>query len=90
MHTDDLIPCSRKMLEIDYQRRCLCKEFLMQNLGLLKYFLCINIIRVNTDSLELNEKQCFWHVLYKFDIHNFKSVAASIEAGLKLERPTKA
>lgn len=57
LYVDDLIICSNLQSEIDIIKDSLHTEFEMTYLGKLKYFLGINIVYKNENSLKLSQKQ---------------------------------
>ncbi|KAK9693778.1 Reverse transcriptase (RNA-dependent DNA polymerase) [Popillia japonica] len=78
LYVDDLILCSDNLSEIHDLKKHLCKEFEMQDVGILRYFLGINIVKENDKCIRLNQRQCILNALGKFNMKECKDIATPL------------
>ena len=83
LYVDDLILTGDELL-IHSCMADLAKEFEMKDLGLLHYFLGLEIWR-RSDGLFVSQGKYCWEILKKFNMHGFKPVDSPLPGGWRKE-----
>ena len=95
IYVDDLIVGGDSLEEIEYVKSLVKKKFDMKDLGVLRYFLGIEIIRT-PDGIWLSQKQYVLDMLSKYGMADCKPLSVpldqngkvDVETGFVLEDPT--
>jgi hypothetical protein len=89
VYVDDLIIVGKKIADVELVKRRLHNEFKMTDLGELKLFLGIEIIRNRkTKNIQICQKNYINTMLKKFGMENSKAVFTPVQTGTKLSEAT--
>ena len=80
LYVDDLLIIGDDHL-IDQCKKDLIREFEMKDLGLLHYFLGLEV-RQNSDNIILNQGKYTLDILKRFGMWNYKSMSSPMETNL--------
>ncbi|PRQ55986.1 putative RNA-directed DNA polymerase [Rosa chinensis] len=85
LYVDDLIYTSNNSLMLDAFKKSMMEEFDMTDLGLMRYFLGIEILQ-SSAGIFISQKKYALEVLERFKMGNCNSVCTPTEVGLKLTK----
>ncbi|CAL5423091.1 unnamed protein product [Camellia sinensis] len=85
LYVDDLIYTGNDSAMFDAFKSSMMKEFAMTDLGMLHYFLGIEVIQ-SSDAIFLSQRKYAQDILAKFQLQHCNSVGTPIDLGLKLTK----
>ncbi|CAL5403117.1 unnamed protein product [Camellia sinensis] len=85
LYVDDLIYIGNDSAMFDAFKSSMMKEFAMTDLGMLHYFLGIEVIQ-SSDAIFLSQRKYAQDILAKFQLQHCNSVGTPIDLGLKLTK----
>ncbi|CAH9069840.1 unnamed protein product [Cuscuta europaea] len=88
IYVDDLIFTGNNMTMFDEFKQVMTKEFEMTDIGLMSYYLGIEVKQMN-DGIFITQEGYTREVLKKFNMEDSKPVSTPVESGLKLSRYDK-
>ena len=83
IYVDDLIVGGDNVAEIEHVKTLLKQEFDMKDLGELRYFLGIEIVRTK-EGIWLSQRQYALDMLSKYGMADCKPIAMPLDQNLKL------
>ena len=85
MYVDDLILASNSRPELDKFKRQLAEDFEMRDLGDLRWFLSVRVIRNREfGTISIDQSQYFQKLLEEYNYVDCKGISTPMEAGLSL------
>ena len=88
LYVDDLIFNGNCTLMFDEFKKSMMNEFEMTDLGMMHYFLGIEIVQSDV-GIFLSQKKYVRDILNRFQMHDCNSVNTLVECGLKLHKDPK-
>ncbi|CAJ2639943.1 unnamed protein product [Trifolium pratense] len=85
LYVDDLIFTGNNSKMIAEFREAMIRRFEMTDLGLMSYFLCIEVVQQN-DGIFISQKKYATNILKKFKMEHSKPISTPVEEKLKLTR----
>ena len=87
IYVDDIIIASHSESQLNHIKSSLCNQFQMKDLGLLKYFLGVNIVQGHGGSeISLNQSAYTEGLLDRFQMSECNAVQTPMDSSLKLEK----
>ena len=82
VYVDDIIICCESLEYLSKMKSCLSTRFLMKDLGVLNYFLGVNIVQEN-NKIFINQSVYANNLLKKFGFENCKPVSTPVDISLE-------
>ena len=83
LYVDDMIVTGSDTMEIEWFKEAMMRKFEMSDLGVLSYFLGIEIV-MSTEGVLIHQKKYARDILKRFNMNNSKPVTTPIDTGTKL------
>ena len=80
LYVDDMIFIGNNSKMFDEFKRVMAQEFEMTDIGLMSYYLGIEV-KQNDDSIFVSQEGCDRKILEKFNMQNYKPVSTPIDCG---------
>jgi len=85
LYVDDLIFSENNSSMVEEFKESMVREFEMINMGLMSYYLCIEV-SLSDECIFICEKKYAHEILEKFKMENSKLVDTPVETGKKLSK----
>jgi hypothetical protein len=88
LYVDDMIVTGSDEMEIEWFKEAMMRKFEMSDLGVLSYFLGIEIV-MSTEGVLIHQKKYARDILKRFNMNNSKPVTTPTDMGTKLIKEGK-